>query len=382
MKILRIKRKALTFSASQIGYFLIVCIAVARAMQFHVNYGDNMDLARHFSMMNLIKNSGYSFFEYVFLHGDAFTTNITLRYSYFFNAIIYYVCKHTDNYYLVSWLFVLLDYSIIAYIGVDWWRSQGGRSVSMALYEILCCFSLFPFIHAVSGMRTSLAACMAGLGLYQYLYKNTDSRKILLLSLVTATIHPIYLTVIPFAVLAKKLDMKKGLIIAIIISSVVFLVANVLSSSSNGFLFSLALKYLHYTGEGGYRSTRFCYYGVILICLLTLASYFLRLFNKGKRQISRADQAGKYEKKAVENLYSFIAYYMIFILSNIGAYEMVMRPAYLLGAMAPLVTGMTYGVGIGRKSSNGILTLIQILLFALTCYVSYMYLIWHSEFFS
>jgi len=138
---LKIRKKKTTVSVTQLGYYLIILVAVLRAMQFHVNNGDNMDLARHMRMMQLVKESSYSFFEYVFLHGDAFTSNITLRFNYAFNAIVYLISKYTTNYYIISWLFVFADYAIIAYIGIDWWKSQGGRKGFMALYEVLVCFS-------------------------------------------------------------------------------------------------------------------------------------------------------------------------------------------------------------------------------------------------
>jgi len=144
----------------------------------------------------------------------------------------------------------------------------------------------------------------------------------------------------------------------------------------------MAYKYLQYTGESGYRSTRFCYYGVIIICLLTLMGYFYIFFlrkNTGNREGAEKNSFGINSRVVI---YDFIAYYMIFILSNIGAYEMVLRPAYLLGAMAPIMTGLSYGVLRGDRKQDGITTLLLLMLFVLASYVSYMYLIWHSEFFS
>ena len=80
-------------------------------------------------------------------------------------------------------------------------------------------------------------------------------------------------------------------------------------------------------------------------------------------------------------IYDFIAYYTIFLLSNIGSYEMVLRPGYLLGALAPVVTGLVFGVQNKSRIKNGITNVILIMLFINLIYVSYMYLIWHSEYF-
>lgn len=270
------KMKKLSYKVSiiQLQYFVIVCIAVLRSMQFHVEIGDNMDLIRHFYMMKLVKNSGYSLLEYVFLYGNAFTTNITLRFSYAFNLIVYIIAKYTDNYYIMVWFFTLVDYSIIAYIGIDWWKKQGGRKGFVFLFEILLCFSLMPFIHVVSGLRAATAACIMALALYMYIYRNCRMKIFGALILISAMFHPAFITALPFAILAKKVKPQKGLIISIVGCASVFTIANLFLRSSNSFLYSIASKYLEYTGDEGYTGTRFCYYGVIVICILTLINYF------------------------------------------------------------------------------------------------------------
>ena len=378
---LTIRRKKAVISLTQLGYYLIIIIAVLRAMQFHVNSGDNMDLARHFYMMQLVKRSGYSFFEYVFLHGDAFTSNITLKFNYAFNAIVYLISNYTTNYYIISWVFVFIDYAIIAYIGIDWWKSQGGRKGFMALYEILICFSLFPLIHAISGLRTSLAACIMGLAIYLYIYKNKSFISFAIATILAVLFHPAFLTAVPFAIIAKKMERKKGLLISVIASVAVSSMANIFIRASNFFLHSIAYKYLQYTGESGYRSTRFCYYGVIVICILTLIDYFLMFFWRRKTD-SSAFSEGYYEKNTRIEIYDFLAYYMFFILSNIGNYEMVLRPAYLLGALAPVVTGLIYGVEGGRRRRDSLSILVFAVIVIVALYVSYMYLVWHNEYFS
>ena len=81
-------------------------------------------------------------------------------------------------------------------------------------------------------------------------------------------------------------------------------------------------------------------------------------------------------------VYDFIAYYMIYILSNIGKYEMVLRPAYLLGAMAPMVTGMVFNVRGKNRKRDVITNAILLMLLVIVSYVSFMYLQWHSEYFA
>ena len=367
-------------SLTKLAYFAIICIAVIRAMRFHVQPWDNMDLARHMYMMELIKKSNYSLLEYVFIHGDAFTSNISMKFCYLFNLIVYLVAKHCKNYYIISWLFVFFDYCIIAYMGVDWWRSNGGRRGLECLYEILICFSLLPFFQAVSGLRTAMAACIMMLALYYYLYKEKSFVKFCLLALLSATTHPAFITAMPFAIVAKTVDRKKGLVLSVAGSGAVSAFANIFIKSSNGFLYGVAFKYLQYTGEGGYRSTRFCYYGVIFICILTILIYFYVFIFKREDKGFFVDNKGDHIRFRIK-IYDFIVFYMFFVLSNIGAYEMVVRPAYLLGAMAPVITGLVFGTKNQNRKEDGIIFFLQTMLVLLLIYVSFMYLIWHREYF-
>ena len=376
---MKIKRKKFIITITQITYFLIICVAILRATQFHVMRTDNMDLARHFHMMDLIKKSGYSLFEYVFVYGDTFTSNISMKFCYSFNFIVYTVAKYIENYYIMAWRFVLVSYSIIAYIGVDWWRNRGVRISIMVIFEILICFSLLPFFQVVSGLRTALSASVTALAIYLYLYKNRSLSTFIIVSVIAATFHPAFITAIPFVFLTKFTDRRKGLAIAIVGSAMIPLTANILIRLPNRFLYSIAFKYLQYTGGEGYTSTRFCYYGVIVICILVILQYVNTYI---PIKISRIVKQYKYPQKEEIKVYDFTLYYMLFILSNIGKYEMVLRPAYLLGAMAPIITGMIFEAQRDFRKSNTFSTIILLMIFIVISYVSVKYLFWHEEYFT
>ena len=72
-----------------------------------------------------------------------------------------------------------------------------------------------------------------------------------------------FICVVPFVILAKKVNRTKGFIISLVGSVFVSLLANLFVRSGNYFLYSIASKYLDYSGDSGYVGTRFCYYGVI-----------------------------------------------------------------------------------------------------------------------
>lgn len=371
---MKIKRWSVTLT--QLMYIIVICIAVLRSMQFQVSPGDNMDLQRHFYMIDQIKQSEYSLVEYVFFNGDIFTSNISLKFAYTFNIIMYLVAKYCNNYYIVAWLFVFIDYCIITYIGNDWWKSQGGRKGLMWLFELMLCFSLLPFFQAVSGLRTALAACLMALAIYLFLYKRKIWIRCIIPMLISSTVHPVFIMAIPFMVLAKYFRRKTGILISVIACTSIPTFAALFIRSSNHFLYSIAFKYIQYTGKDGYRSTRFCYYGVIVIGILTLTLYLYSVYLNSKSGLF------KEKKENFENkIYNFIVYFFIFILSNIGGYEMVLRPAYLLGAMAPIVTGLVFNVHKEIRKKDGVVILIQTMLFFILMYVSIMYLRWHSEYY-
>lgn len=367
-------KKRHVVTTTQIAYSFIVMVAVFVATQFHVTSSDNMDFARHMIRIQYINNSNMSLYQFLFGGGDSFTTNISLKYCYVFNFIMYFAAKCLKNYYIIVWLFVLIDYSIIAYIGIDWWKGQKRRNFAMGLFEMLVCFSLLPYVHAVSGLRTAMASCIMALALYKYLYKGERFLRLVIITILAALFHPGIILAIPFAILAKKVDRKLGLIITIVAGFLVSVVAQVLVHSSNSFLYAIALKYLQYT-EGGYRGTRFCYYGVIIICILVIIQYIILHLTNGTsiKNNSTSDER--------TSIFDFIVYYMIYTLCNIGDYELVMRPGYLLGAFAPIITGMIFSKRYAFKNAHTISWMINIMLFAVMAYVSVMYVYYYGKFF-
>lgn len=72
---------------------------------------------------------------------------------------------------------------------------------------------------------------------------------------------------------------------------------------------------------------------------------------------------------------------MVFILSNVGAYEMLLRPAYLLGALAPIVTGLIFSVRDESRKRDGITNMLLLMMLLILIYMTYMYLRWHNSYF-
>lgn len=369
-------KRRYVITTTQIIYFFIVMTMVLISTQFHVESTDNMDFARHMMRIQYVGESDLSLSQFLFGDGHSFTTNISVKYCYAFNLITYLAGKYLKNYYIIVWLFILVDYSIIAYIGVDWWKEQKRKKVVTRVFEMLICFSLLPYIHAVSGLRSAIASCIMALALYKYLYKDERLIKVLFLTCIAVMFHPSILLAVPFAILAKKANRKLGLIISMCLRPLISLTARLLIHSSNPALYAIAFKYLQYTGEDGFRGTRFCYYGVIVICILVLFQYLILYFLKRKNR-----KKGFIQDKR-EYVFDFIAYYMIYTLSNIGDYELVMRQGYLLGALAPIITDMIFSKPYRTSRYIHIISwALNVMLYVIITYVSVKYVYRYGQFF-
>lgn len=356
-------------------YILLVLMLVYVSTKFNVTPKDNMDFVRHSYRIDALRRTNMSFMDFVFGNRYTFTYNSSMKYCYGFSIAQYITAKFFKNDYVLVWTFILIDYSIISYIGIDWWKNTRHKNVIMVVYEMLICYSMLPFIHAVSGLRTGIASCFCALGIYNFLFKNKSLANFIFCFLISVSFHSLIIIALPFILIAKYIKTREGLIMVLAISLGTSLFVNVLSRTSLGFFSMLARKYLEYTAEDGYRGTRFCYYGVIVISFLVFLQYINVIFldsSRGKNSINEKDTS---------KIYNFIVYYMIFVLSNIGNYEMVMRPGYLLGALAPITTGMIFTRNHSKKYSYVISIPINCALLAIIIYVSYMYFTYYSIWF-
>lgn len=311
-------------------YILIVAVAVIGACMFYVDPTDNMDFNRFQSIMNSIRDSQIGFFDYMVNSNDETRwVNATLPYCYSFKLLLYIVSNVTPNNYVIVWISVFIDYSIIAYIAYDF--GDGSKyGISEVIVASLLCFSLLPFLHACSGMRMALSSCVMSLAVYRFLYQGKGLIGFAILSLISATIHPLMLIAIPFALVVKVSNNKFILLIPIAVVFFIPVLVMLFSNSDIAILQALSTKYGTYTSDRQFTAYRFAYYGVIIVFALFLIYYVIASWNyhNGNCQINpRKDK-----------LYLFAACYMIIVLGNFGSYEMIARGGYLIGALSPVVT--------------------------------------------
>ncbi len=361
-----IKKHSLTkIKYKSIKYYIVVLIAFCISLTFHVEMTDNADFARHQMILNAIRNSKVGFWDYV-LNGQLIVSrNQTFAWTFCFNALCYIIAKLFKNNYVMVWVSSLIDYGLIAYIAYDW-KKDSKYKYTQVIYAIMFCYALYPMIRAFDGIRTSLAASFMALAVYLFLYRDCSIVKFVILCFISVTIHPVMLFAIPIAVVIKV--SPKILTIAVTIIGTLLLsnIAMIMRKSSSPFFRVLAAKYFSYTSEHQFRAYRFCFYGVILICILCIVCYLFLYRRKGEernREIKNADK-----------LYAFLICYMSLILGNIGGYELVMRPSYLLGALSPIVISFLTECKTVDPIRKLLKTVIILSVFGLTLYMSIMYI--------
>lgn len=347
----RSQKKALVF-------FLAISIAI---LAFHANPPVGWDLFRHFIYMDNIRNSEISLFRLLFNNPSRIGGYPTL---FCFNLLRYIICHFTENNHWLPAVCVFLDYGIVGYIMLDWYETSGFREKFSFVVPFLCC-TLLPPVHAFSGMRHALAACIMGLSIYLYIYKKKKIIVFIALAFVAITIHQAVLVSIPFVFLSRVRLGKKGILAVVCISFSVRSIAELFQNSRYMFLTTIANKYFHYSSESQYRASVYPLWADMLLVLSFLALYFL-LGDQFRKMLWRREQ---------EMLYLFLVYYMCFIVGNFGNYDLVLRPCYLLGVFAPVLASFVENKTVWKSiHGKGIQLIGKILCTTLCLLASFMYI--------
>lgn len=353
LKRIRISKKWIMLS------FVLFSLSLS-ILTYYLNPPLNWDLSRHFYCLDNIRNSGLSLNEFLFhnklaIGGKEFTSFV------FFNLIRYVIVKLFDNNQMLPCFCVFVDYLIVGYIMVDW-SHENAKNGKVKFTSLLLCFTFLPLIHAASGMRTALAATIMGLGIYLYLYKRKKIFVFIVSSIIAVTIHPVMLIAVPFVFFARFETGVKGLVMVFVVSFLIERSAIYLVSSKYSYLARVAYLYKRYTSADQYRGGRYSLFGVLIIICMLIVIFF----------IMRKKYEEQYWNKKHTLLYSFLIYYIFFILGNIGNYDMVLRPSYLLGVFAPILSSLVTNTEEWHcVNSKYLLHLAQFVICSVCIYVCY-----------
>lgn len=316
--------KFISYSKWQEKIFMIFFAIMMSIFAFFVEPPSDWDLRLHFLWMDEIRNSDLGIIQFLFKNVEGIGLseyNSLLS----FNLIRFLIARLTISNHWLPCICVFIDYYIFGYIVVDW------RHTSKSLNRIspvilLLCSAFLPYYLVISGLRTALASAIAALAIYLFLYKRKNILWLIFLMFCAVTIHQVMLFTIPFIILARLEMGIKGIVYVLAISLSVNFIAPYAANSNFTFIAFIARKFLFSSSIG----TPYAFLADIVLIVSFLALY---LFSnrKFKKLIWKTEH---------KKLYMFLTYYMVFILCNIGNYDLVVRPAYILGLFAPVLVSL------------------------------------------
>ena len=297
--------------------------------------GTGLDVVRHFQRIEIIRDTNISFDKYV-LHNSFGYSGM-----YVFNAVCYFIAKLNMSNHILPFIVTLISYGLCFYILRDWSEQESIDRRYYAL-SVLIGFAFLPYYFVMCGIRNGVAMCIMGFAIYEYLYKRKSFSNFLILGAIAATIHTSVLIAVPFVLLSKLKLSYKSIGIVFIGSFVLGTVAKALSKMKIPYLTEMAKSYLIYSSDGQFRSAQyFLTTDIILIALFAVLlfcqySKYLVLQNEGRNI----------------RLYSFITLYGAYIVGNFGNYDLVLRPAYLLGSLSPMLGYLLYNGDYWKDKAN------------------------------
>lgn len=283
------------------------------------------DVIRHYERIERIRQSntdfGYFILRDSFGYGGLYT----------FNAICYLIAKLNINEHFLPFLVTLISYWICFYILRDWTARESISHRSYIL-SLLVGFSFMPYYFVMTGIRNGVAMCIMALALYLYLYREKSALLFLAIGALASTIHTSALIVVPFVFISRLGFDLKYIFFVLVGSLVMKQVATAAAAMGIPYISSMAKSYLLYSSENQFRSAQyFVMTDIFLIILFSLLILF-----QHRRYLAKA-HAGKCSR-----LYNFISLYAAFIIGNVGNYDLVLRPAYLFGPLAPMLSCLLY----------------------------------------
>ena len=316
------KIKMTKYQCISIIFFLSLAFSIISFFSTEIVRGD-FDWFRHSMLMNQIRNSNISLIEFVFqnrtfIGGEEYKDLIS------FNVIRYIITRVTTHNELICSLFSFANIFICCYITADWNKNTGSQ-YKLDFFSLLLSQTFLPYILYNGNLRFGLCTTIMGLAVYLYLFKNKSIYLFCFMSFVASTIHPAALITL-MLVFISKMDLGiKGYLAVFMLSPLANVFATFFAESNIHYIRLIAHKYLVYTSDEQYRSFHSVLYTVIIISTITIIIYFITI---------RYSRATDLELDNRRGIYQFMAYDILFSLSNIGNYDMVIRPASILGALS------------------------------------------------
>lgn len=320
--------------------------------------GSGLDIERHWERILLIQQTDISFGNFLFENSYGYQG------LYVFNAICYLIAKLSVNRHVLPFLVAAVSYSISFYIMRDWAVRENIPRKYYAL-SILINFSFLPYYMVVGGIRNGVASCIMALAVYLYLYRRKNILVFSILCVTSMLIHISVIIVIPFVILSKvRVGIRSGVCI-VLVSSLCGLIANKFATLRIPYLSELAKSYLLYSSDGQFRSAQ--YFVITDISLIVI--FLVVLFFQYESKVKTKEIIGTLNVR----MYNFVMLYGLYIIGNLKNYDLVLRPAYLFGPLAPILVCLFYNKTYwGKKRS--ILVVLKLLVSCISLYTVMRYM--------
>ena len=298
---------------------LVVAMAVFGSSINPPSHG--WDLYRHYQYLEALRTANYSFTDYMF-NFDNILGGGTRSGLYGFKLYFFLMSRFKSNR-LLPFVTLLIVYGIWCYITQDWLQKK--NRTELLAPSFLLCLATMPYVYVNTGIRNGLAASIVALALYREFEKNGSPIVTAMLVVFSCTIHNAVIIVIPCWILAHFTVKMRTIFILAIGLALLEPVAQLIYAQSIPGISQAANLYLRYIKSDAY----FFSYGYLIVDIIFILLITYAFYHVNKRDNSRL-------------LYRFVLIYALVIMTQIGHYDLVLRPMYVLAMLSGIIVNNLY----------------------------------------
>lgn len=316
---------------SQIKTLLFIFLAALSVWAFLWDPAPYYDSYKHFQWLNQIRNQKIGLLS--FLKNGFNGSKIGNYYGLIgFNILRYIVVTLSSNNHMLPFLCTAIDYLIFYYVVIDFIDKEGINFTWLFVVWAMS-FSFLSYFMVVSGIRNAFAASIAGLAIYNKLYKKHGYVEYVFLSVMAITIHPN--VALPLLITIVYPLFKGIKSIFVLFFCILFL------RFGYTFLQSSGIPFLSYVGgviefyivDNQYHGEVTTYISDIIVIVCSLM-----LFARNRRTLlpQGDNQRGKVQNVGSTRCVQFVLVYSLAVLSMafVGGTNFLTREGYVLGILS------------------------------------------------
>lgn len=355
------KREVIRWQLKTLSFLFLVALAV---MAFLWDPAPYYDSYRHFQWLDQIRSQKIGLFD--FLKNGFRGSQVGNYYGLVsFNMLRYLIATISTNNHMLPFICTAIDYMIFYYVIWDFIDREEINCIWFFVIWIVS-FSFMSYFMVVSGIRNAFAASIAGLGVYNRLYKRHSYVEYALLSSIAITIHPNVALPLLIAIVYPLFKGVKSLIIIFFCILFFRFGYTVLQSSNIPFLSYVGGVIAYYIVDNQYYGELITYVSDIIVILCSLL-LFVR--NKGMTLFSGKNELCKVYDTEVEKCIQFVFVYCVAVLAMffLGGTNFLTRASYVLGILSIFLVKYYAGLSytLSKKDLPNIFLIIGIILASL-----------------